>query len=67
MKKCKTILCKNYLLKDAKRAEKFHIQWNDFLIDYSKNNITQETIDLLFELANEVDLKDAISDILLAI
>lgn len=46
---------------DDKRAEKFHIQWNDFLIDYSKNNINQETIDLLLNLANEVNLKDAIS------
>ncbi|GAB3709226.1 glucose-6-phosphate isomerase [Flavobacterium koreense] len=46
---------------DEKRAEKFHIQWNDFLVDYSKNNINQETIDLLLNLANEVNLKDAIS------
>lgn len=46
---------------DSKRAEKFHIQWNDFLVDYSKNNITQETIDLLLQLAEEVNLKDAIS------
>lgn len=46
---------------DTKRAEKFHIQWNDFLVDYSKNNITQETIDLLLQLAEEVNLKDAIS------
>lgn len=46
---------------DEKRAEKYHIQWNDFLVDYSKNNINQETIDLLLNLANEVNLKDAIS------
>jgi glucose-6-phosphate isomerase len=46
---------------DASRAEKFHIQWNNFLVDYSKNNINQETIDLLLNLANEVNLKDAIS------
>ena len=46
---------------DEKRAEKFHIQWNDFLVDYSKNNINQETIDLLLNLANDVNLKDAIS------
>ena len=26
-------------------------------VDYSKNRITKETIDLLLELANEVDLK----------
>jgi len=46
---------------DEKRVENFHIQWNDFLVDYSKNNINQETIDLLLDLANEVNLKEAIS------
>ncbi|MEC4004256.1 glucose-6-phosphate isomerase [Flavobacterium sp. SUN052] len=46
---------------DADRAAKFHIQWNDFLIDYSKNNINQETINLLLKLTDEVNLKDAIS------
>ena len=52
---------KEMFQKDSKRAENFNIQWNDFLVDYSKNNITQETIDLLLELADEVNLKDAIS------
>ena len=52
---------KELFANDATRAEQFHIQWNDFLIDYSKNNITQETIDLLLELANETQLKQAIS------
>lgn len=46
---------------DSARAEKFNLQWNDFLVDYSKNIITQETIDLLLALAKEVDLKEAIS------
>lgn len=46
---------------DNTRVEKFNIQWNDFLIDYSKNNITTETILLLLELANEIDLKNAIA------
>ena len=46
---------------DSARAEKFNLQWNDFLVDYSKNIITQETIDLLLALAKEIDLKDAIS------
>jgi glucose-6-phosphate isomerase len=47
---------------DTSRTEKFHLKWNDFLVDYSKNRITQETIDLLLELANETGLKNAISD-----
>ena len=46
---------------DEQRAEKFHIKWNDFLIDYSKNNITKTTIDLLIKLANETGLKSAIA------
>ncbi|MEL1247066.1 glucose-6-phosphate isomerase [Flavobacterium helocola] len=52
---------KDLFASDAKRAEKFHIQWNDFLIDYSKNIANQETLDLLLNLANEVELKQAIS------
>ena len=52
---------KDLFASDANRAEKFHIQWNDFLVDYSKNIINQETIDLLLNLANEVQLKEAIS------
>jgi glucose-6-phosphate isomerase len=46
---------------DKNRAAKFHIKWNDFLVDYSKNRINQETINLLLELADEVELKDAIA------
>jgi glucose-6-phosphate isomerase len=46
---------------DSKRAEKFHIHWNDFLVDYSKNCITQETLNLLQNLAKETHLKEAIA------
>ena len=46
--------------KDSQRAQKMHIQWQDFLLDYSKNIITQETVNYLLDLANEVQLKDAI-------
>ncbi|MFZ4105273.1 glucose-6-phosphate isomerase [Flavobacterium sp.] len=52
---------KEMFQKDSTRAEKFHIQWNDFLVDFSKNNITQETLDLLLKLTEEVNLKQAIS------
>jgi glucose-6-phosphate isomerase len=41
---------------DVTRTAKFHLKWNDFLIDYSKNIINQETMDLLLELANELGL-----------
>lgn len=45
---------------DACRAEKFHIQWNDFLVDYSKNIINDTTLQILNSLAEEVNLKGAI-------
>ena len=46
---------------DAARAAQFHIKWNDFVVDYSKNIINKETMNLLLELANESQLKDAIA------
>jgi glucose-6-phosphate isomerase len=52
---------KDLFASDSERASKFHIQWNDFLVDYSKNIANQETLDLLLQLANEVQLKQAIS------
>ncbi len=52
---------KKMFSEDEYRTEKFHIKWNDFLVDYSKNRINQETMDLLLQLAHEVDLKSAIS------
>ncbi len=45
---------------DTARTQKMHLKWNDFLLDYSKNRITQETLELLFELADEVKLKQGI-------
>ena len=46
---------------DKTRAAQFHLHWNDFVVDYSKNIVNQETLNLLLELANEVQLKDAIA------
>ena len=51
---------KGYFNEDPERASRFTMQWNDFYVDYSKNRITQETMDLLLSLAEEVQLKDAI-------
>jgi glucose-6-phosphate isomerase len=52
---------KTLFAEDDQRAQRFHLKWNDFLVDFSKNRINQETVDLLLELANEVDLKQAIA------
>lgn len=46
--------------KDKTRAEKFSIHWQDFLVDYSKNRVNSETIELLLQLAQECQLKNAI-------
>lgn len=47
---------------DPNRFNRFHVQTDHFLLDYSKNNITPETMNLLFELAEEAHLKQAIQD-----
>lgn len=52
---------KELFVNDSNRAEKFTIEWQDFFVDFSKNNWTEETIALLINLANEVDLKEAIT------
>ncbi|MHC8947817.1 glucose-6-phosphate isomerase [Sphingobacterium hungaricum] len=45
---------------DPARFEKFSISFNDILVDYSKNRINEETLALLFQLAKECKLDDAI-------
>ncbi|WP_394748343.1 glucose-6-phosphate isomerase [Spongiimicrobium salis] len=51
---------KTLFASDSQRAEKFSIKWQDFLVDYSKNKITDETLTLLLELAEEMKLGKAI-------
>jgi len=48
------------LMKDENRKEDFSIEFNDLLVDFSKNRITEETLSLLVDLAKEVGLKEAI-------
>lgn len=45
---------------DSNRANRFHIEWEEFLVDYSKNKISLKTIDLFLQLAQEVRLKNGI-------
>lgn len=42
------------------RVANFHIRWNEFLLDYSKNIVTDQTMGLLFDLADQVKLKESI-------
>jgi glucose-6-phosphate isomerase len=44
---------------DATRFHHFSIQHEDILFDYSKNNITVETMQMLLQLADECQLKAA--------
>ncbi|MEZ8141493.1 glucose-6-phosphate isomerase [Enterovibrio sp. FF113] len=47
---------------DPHRFDKFSVRFgNDILLDYSKNLISEQTLDKLFALADETELKDAIS------
>lgn len=45
---------------DAERFEKYHLQACDILVDFSKNLVTDKTMGLLYELARETDVADAI-------
>jgi glucose-6-phosphate isomerase len=56
----KAIQMQQLFAADPLRTEKMHIEWQDFLVDYSKNRVTDETMDLLLDLAKEMNLSDAI-------
>ena len=43
---------------DMNRFKNFHIQYDDFLVDFSKNRITDETINLLINLAKEAKFEN---------
>lgn len=45
---------------DNMRSERFSLSLEDFYVDFSKNRITEETINLLISLAEEVGLEQAI-------
>ncbi|CAH0542912.1 glucose-6-phosphate isomerase [Vibrio marisflavi] len=53
---------KSLFAEDSQRFEKFSANFgSDILVDYSKNLINEETLTHLFKLANETELKSAIS------
>lgn len=45
---------------DASRFDRYHITHGDILVDFSKNLVTDETMKLLYSLADETELRDAI-------
>lgn len=48
------------LFKDPNRFQKFHVRFDNLLLDYSKNLIDDETMNLLIELAEDCKLNSAI-------
>jgi len=57
----KDLQMKELFVQDKDRFSKYAHCFNDLLIDFSKNIVTEETIRLLTELATECKLKDAIN------
>lgn len=45
---------------DVDRTVKMSVRWQDFFLDYSKNRLSNETLSLLFSLADETELKEGI-------
>lgn len=56
----KSIQMQDLFREDTSRGNSFNIQFDAFLLDYSKNKITKETLSYLLQLAEEVQLKQAI-------
>lgn len=56
----KIIHMANLFQDDPNRFDRFSLSFNDLFLDYSKNIITEETLSLLFQLARETALDDAI-------
>src|SRR5829696_2088832 len=57
----KGVQIKELFVKDSDRFKKYAHCFNDILIDFSKNIITEETLKLLTDLANECHLKEGIN------
>ncbi|MBP6236258.1 MAG: glucose-6-phosphate isomerase [Saprospiraceae bacterium] len=59
-KSIKNVQMKSLFEQDNTRFGSFSIRFEDILVDYSKNIITKETMNLLVQLAKNCKLKDAI-------
>ena len=59
-KKIKDIQIRELFAEDPERFNKFSLQLEDILVDFSKNRITLKTLSLLEELAQQSELKAAI-------
>lgn len=48
--------------KDARRGEKYSLQLENMLVDYSKNRIDENVMSALYDLARERNIRDKISE-----
>jgi glucose-6-phosphate isomerase len=60
--KIRNIHMKTLFAADPQRFDKFSIRFNDIIVDFSKNRITEETLERLIGLAEAAGLKNAIND-----
>lgn len=52
------------LFEDSSRAERFSVELEEMFLDYSKNRVTDETLSLLMELAEQQELSSWIDKLL---
>ena len=55
---------KDLFANDAKRVEKYTIQFENMLVDFSKNRIDENVMSALYELARERGIKEQISEMI---
>lgn len=56
-----SITMRDLFANDSERFNKYSLIFNDTLFDYSKNIISEQTLDLLIDLANKSNLKSKIN------
>ena len=49
---------KEHFERDPRRFEKYSVRFEDILVDFSKNRVSDETMQLLLELADQVKLQE---------
>ena len=60
--KIQNIHMKTLFAEDPQRFDKFSIHFNDIIVDFSKNRVTEKTLERLIGLAEACGLKNAIND-----
>ena len=51
------LLMRDLFAEDSQRFEKFSLSFDDMLLDYSKNRVTEDTMQLLFQLARDAEVE----------